>query len=228
MVSNHRLAGVDHLRGFIVALVVLHHSVLAYCSSSHTDHRYYLLSTAPIVDAQRWGGFDVLVMLNDSFFMPLMFLLAGLFVWQALRRRGVWGYLRNRVFRLGVPFAAAVLTIVPAAYYPSWLQAGGAPGFLSFWFNMVTVGPWPSGPPWFIAVLLAFDAVAALAFMGMRRLPQSHSRSTPVVPTPHRTFGLLFVCLLLAYLPLLTLRSISLAQLRPPRCSGQPHWPLWR
>ena len=105
-------------------------------AASATDHRHYLLSTAPVVDAQRWGGFDVLVTLNDSFFMPLMFLLSGLFVWQALRRRGAWVYLRNRVFRLGVPFAAAVLTIVPAAYYPSWLQAGERRAFC------------PSGSTW--------------------------------------------------------------------------------
>jgi glucan biosynthesis protein C len=76
---------VDHLRGFIVALVVLHHAVLAYCRFSHTDHRHYLLSTAPVVDAQRWGGLDMLATLSDSFFMPLMFLLSGLFVWRGLR-----------------------------------------------------------------------------------------------------------------------------------------------
>ena len=203
MGSNHRLAAVDHLRGIIVALVVLHHSVLAYCRFGYTDHRHYLLSTAPVVDAQRWGGFDVLATLNDSFFMPLMFLLSGLFVWRGLQHRGAWGYLGNRMFRLGAPFAAAVLTIVPVAYYPSWLQAGGAPGFLRFWFNMVTAGPWPSGPPWFIAVLLAFDASAALAFMVIRRRVQG--RSIDVRPMPCRAFALLLPCLLLAYLPLLIL-----------------------
>ena len=66
----------------------------------------------------------------------------------------------------------------------------------------MTAGPWPSGPPWFIAVLLAFDAAAALAFMGGRRLGQG--RSAPV-PMPGHAFGLLLACLLLAYLPLLTL-----------------------
>lgn len=78
--SNHRLAAVDHLHGIFVALDVLHRAVLAYCRFSYTNHRHYLLSTAPVVDAQRWGEFDVLATLNDSFFMPLMFLLSGLFV----------------------------------------------------------------------------------------------------------------------------------------------------
>ena len=112
-------------------------------------------------------GFDVLVMLNDSFFMPLMFVLSGLFVWGGLQRKGVRQFLQDRLLRLGAPFAVAVLTIVPLAYYPSWLQAGGAPGFAAFWTTMVTSGHWPSGPPWFVGVLLAFDGLSALGI----RLP---------------------------------------------------------
>jgi uncharacterized membrane protein YcfT len=88
-----RVIGLDHLRGFVIALVVLHHSVLAYCRYAHFDRQHYLLSTAPVVDSERWPGFDLLVLVNDSFFMPLMFLLAGLFVWPSLRRKGAAGYL---------------------------------------------------------------------------------------------------------------------------------------
>ena len=34
--------------------------------------------------------------------------------------------------------------------------------FADFWWKTVTVGPWPSGPIWFLWVLLAFDLVASL------------------------------------------------------------------
>jgi uncharacterized membrane protein len=47
--SSNRLVALDHLRGFVVALVVLHHAFLAYCRFGHLDHRYYLLSTSPVV-----------------------------------------------------------------------------------------------------------------------------------------------------------------------------------
>ncbi len=203
MTASTRLVALDHLRGFIVALVVLHHSVLAYCIFGHIDRRHYLLSSAPVVDSQHWAGFDVLVMLNDSFFMPLMFLLSGLFVWGGLCRKGAWRYLRGRLLRLGVPFAVAVFTIVPLAYYPSWLQAGGAPGFLVFWATMVTSGPWPSGPPWFVGVLLAFDAASALVFVCLGR-PQQGVGSR-IALTPLRCFGAFLICLVLAYLPFLAL-----------------------
>ena len=68
-----RLIALDYLRGFVIVLVVLHHAVLAYCRFGRFDRRHYFLSTAPVVDTTRWLGFDLLVLLNDSFFMPLMF-----------------------------------------------------------------------------------------------------------------------------------------------------------
>jgi glucans biosynthesis protein C len=40
------------------------------------------------VDSQRWAGFDIAVLFNDSYFMPLMFLLSGLFVGPSLGRKG--------------------------------------------------------------------------------------------------------------------------------------------
>ena len=160
-----RLLALDQLRGFIIVLVVLHHAILAYCTFGHIDRVHYALSTAPIVDTHRWVGFDLVVMLNDGFFMPLLFLLSGLFVPGGLARRTPVQFLRGRLLRLGLPFAVAELTLVPLAYYPSFLQAGGTSGFPAFWTQTITTGPWPSGPPWFIGILLLFDVVAALLFM---------------------------------------------------------------
>jgi glucans biosynthesis protein C len=83
-----RLTALDRLRGALVGLVVLHHAVLAYCTFGRVDRIHYHLSTAPIVDPQSWIGFDVLVRLDDAFFMPLLFLLSGLFVRDGLARKG--------------------------------------------------------------------------------------------------------------------------------------------
>ena len=159
--QGDRQIGLDYLRGFVVVLVVLHHAVLAYCRFGHFDPRHYLWSSAPIVDPQRCVGFDIAVLFNDSYFMPLMFLLSGLFVGPSLRRKGRTAYLLDRLRRLGVPFALAVLTIIPLAYYPSYRMTGSEIGFGAFWMQTVFDGPWPSGPPWFVAVLLGFDVVAA-------------------------------------------------------------------
>ena len=194
-----RTVAFDHLRGFVIALVVLHHSVLAYCRYAHFNPQHYLWSTAPIVDTERWAGFDLLVLCNDSFFMPLMFLLAGLFVWPSLVRKGAGPYLRGRVLRLGLPFAVASVTLMPLAYYPSFRMTGAAVGFGRFWSEAVLAGPWPSGPPWFIAVLLAFDFGAAAFYALTWRHRGIVARTGPL--RPGACFGLLAALSAAVYLP---------------------------
>ncbi len=197
-----RIVAFDYLRGFVTALVVLHHSVLAYCSFGYFNQRHYLWSTAPIVDGDRWSGFDVLVLFNDSYFMPLMFLLSGLFVWPSLVRKGAGPYLRDRLLRLGLPFAVAAVIIMPIAYYPSFRMTGADAGFGRFWSETMLIGPWPNGPAWFLGVLLAFD-VAVISVQALRRRRTNPARA--VMLRPLGCFGLLAVLSGIAYVPLLAI-----------------------
>jgi peptidoglycan/LPS O-acetylase OafA/YrhL len=195
-----RIPAFDYLRGFIVMLVVFHHSVLAYCRYGHFDKQHYLWSTAPIVDTRRWLGFDLMVLFNDGYFMPLMFLLSGLFVWPSLGRKGGAEYCRDRARRLGLPFAIAVLTVIPLAWYPSFRMTGAIAEFGQFWIDMILAGPWPSGPAWFLAVLLAFDLAVALVHGSLRS-----ERDGRIMPGPWRSFALLVLMSAVAYLPMLGL-----------------------
>src|SRR5712671_3457027 len=147
-----RIVPLDRARTFIILLVLLHHSVINYTWFGHGD---------PI----RWVGFDLGVLFNDSFFMAFMFFISGLFVRDSLMRKGSAIFLRDRAWRLGVPFLISVFVLMPIAYYPTFLRYH-LPGttdfnFLHFWWRTLTVGPWPSGPAWFLWVLLALDTVAA-------------------------------------------------------------------
>ena len=191
---HSRRLGLDYLRGLVIVLVVLHHAVLAYCAFGHFNVRHYLWSTAPIVDPQHWLGFDILVLFNDSYFMPLMFLISGLFVRPSLRRKGAAAYLRDRARRLMLPFAVAVLTIIPLAYYPSYRMTGSDITFGAFWGQTLTDGPWPSGPPWFIAVLFGFDVVAVAADRLTRNVDLARLGGS---------FRFLALVTIVAYLPLL-------------------------
>lgn len=159
-----RKVAIDYLRTFIIVLVLVHHSILAYVVFGKFNPEHYLWSTAPIVDPQRWVGFDVAVSFNDVFFMSLMFFVSGLFVWPNLTRKGTGAFLRDRMLRLGVPFAIAVTFLMPLAFYPSFKMTGADAGYFAFWRDTVTGGPWPAGPPWFVGVLLVFDCVAALIY----------------------------------------------------------------
>ena len=117
----------------MVLLVLLHHSVLACCRYGHFDRAHYLWSSAPIIDRQRWIGFDVLQDFSDTHFMSLMFLISGLFVMPGLRRKEAARYVADRVLRLGLPLAVCCTVLMPLACYPSVLQAGAAPSLACSW-----------------------------------------------------------------------------------------------
>ena len=150
-----RIAAFDRARTFITLLVLLHHSVVNYTHFGNGDKA-------------RWLGFDLIVLFNDSFFMACMFLISGLFVHQSLTQRGPANFLANRAWRLGIPYLVSIFVLMPLAYYPTFLRYH-LPGttdfnYFHFWWHTLTIGPWPSGPAWFLWVLLAFDAIVALVW----------------------------------------------------------------
>ena len=158
--APQRVAPLDRARTLVILLVLLHHAVVNYTYFGSGDK-------------MRWLGFDLIVLFNDSFFMAFMFFISGLFVRDSLARKGSAVFLRDRGWRLGVPFLLSIFVLVPIAYYPTFLRYH-LPGttdfnFLHFWWRTLTVGPWPSGPAWFLWVLLALDAVAAAVWFAMPR-----------------------------------------------------------
>ena len=77
----HNVA-LGYLRGFLVVLVLAHHSVLAYIDGP--PQAKSLLVQPPywrafmVVDSQHWAGFSLFTGFNDDFFMSLMFFVSGL------------------------------------------------------------------------------------------------------------------------------------------------------
>src|SRR3977135_4074724 len=194
MMAPLHIVALDRARTFVTLLVLLHHSVINYTYFGHGD-------------PMRWLGFDLVVLFNDSFFMAFMFFVSGLFVRDSLVRKGSAIFLRERAWRLGVPFLISIFVLMPIAYYPSFLRYH-LPGttdlnFLHFWWHTLTVGPWPSGPAWFLWVLLAFDAIAAAVWgFAPRFIP---ALGHPIFSARDRR-GTAFVAFLLvsiaAYLPM--------------------------
>ena len=160
---------IGYLRGFLVILVLAHHSAVAYFWGVPTSRAPLLKipmlwRAFPVVDPHAHSALLTLfVSFNDTFFMALMFFVSGLFVWPSLMRKGHAPFLRDRFRRLGIPFLFAAAIVAPLAYYPSYLLAGGrgVAGYLHDWLSL---GDWPTGPAWFIWLLLAFDLVAGAIF----------------------------------------------------------------
>src|SRR4051794_16901959 len=149
--ARSRNLALDRARTFLTLVVLLHHAVIPY---THFGH----------IDPNSWIGFDAVVLATDSFFMAMFFFLSGLFVWPSLRHKSPGQFFRDRLLRLGLPFAAAAVTVIPLAYYAIELRHHPTTGFAEFWWKMVTAGPWPSGPLWFLWVLLVFDLTASLLY----------------------------------------------------------------
>ena len=194
--SATRNAALDRARTSITLLVLIHHSVIAYTYFGHTDPQSFL-------------GFDGVVTFNDSFFMAAMFFLSGLFVWPSLRRKGTGWFLKDRWWRLGLPFIVAALVLMPVAYYAIALRDDNI-GFVAFWWKTVTVGPWPSGPAWFVWVLLALDVTAALVYRAAPGCVEAIGRlSLAGFARPGLFFWALLVGSIVVYLPAVQYFSAS-------------------
>lgn len=184
-----RNAAIDRARTGLTVLVVIHHAVIPY-----TYYGY--------ADAKRWLGFDGVILATDSFFMALFFLLSGLFVWPSLQRKSVASFLHDRLLRLGLPFAIVAVTLMPLAYYALEPRVGDM-GFAAYWWKTVTVGPWPSGPVWFVWVLFAFDITAALLYRVAPRVLDAVNRLSARGFTNPVPFFIFFLVLTTAvYLPM--------------------------
>ncbi len=163
-----RKAEFDYLRAFVIILVLFHHAALAYTMFAFFDFENPIASSNPVVNEQRWIGFDLIIALNETFLMPLLFFISGIFVWQSLTRKGAWKYFGDRLKRLGLPFVIGVLFLIPLAYYPAQLEVGliteKDTSYGVFWFGMVRSGFETAGPLWFLWLLLVFNCLSTLLY----------------------------------------------------------------
>ena len=66
--NKNRLLAVDRLRSIGVLFVVFHHSIIPYCERGIP---WYLQDTGGVI------VFDVVMLLNDTFMMPVLFFVSG-------------------------------------------------------------------------------------------------------------------------------------------------------
>jgi len=219
--AAHYNLAIGYLRAFVTVLVVAHHAVLAYFQYAPPPMPFTaeprLWRAFPVVDGARWSGFTFFVGFNDVFFMSLMFFLSGLFVWNSLQRKGAGSFLRDRVLRLGLPFAISAALIAPIAYYPAYLTTTHLPsvaGYLRAWFSF---RDWPAGPAWFIWLLLAFDCAAAGFYALSPKWAESIGRLTSgASQRPAAFFALLVGISAAVYIPMsLAFTSMAWAALGP-------------
>ena len=172
----------DVMRGFVVAGLVVFHSAVVFATGASWF----------VTDPRPSAGFTVFLLWGSLWGMPLLFLVSGMGARYAMRTRSAAAFARERLARLGVPFAFGLVVLVPPMFY---IEGLGQPAFHEpywrFWLSFVNVpalaqgllirGSWKSGGVnfdpahlWFLYVLLVFS-VALLPLFAYLRGPRGRS-----------------------------------------------------
>jgi len=204
----------NNLRTFAIVIVLAVHSFVAYLGSSPAspfrfDDPPFRWRSIPIIDSDRWFGFDIFCAHQDTYLIALLFFLSGLFVWPSLARKGARIFLFDRVVRIGLPFALTVGLLMPVAHYPVYRVTAVDPGLAAYWQHWLALPFWPSGPPWFLWVLLVFDLGVAALYRFARRsgdalghvVGKLSARPTAFVMVLVATSALAYVPLALVFTP---------------------------
>ena len=146
---------VDNLKIILIAVVIAGHAVLGYSEFdwwSYADVREVtLLPAVAYVLLALAAPFGLLV-------IPLLFLVSGLLTPPSLDRKGPGRFIRDRLRRLGVPFAVFALLIWPLLEYALFRQLGEAPGLRAYFR---AEGSLDTGVLWFVGALLIFSLAYA-------------------------------------------------------------------
>ena len=166
----------------MIVLVVNMHACVTY---SHVGDWYMMSQPEPAMAAKL--PFIVWQSMLQSFFMGLLFFLAGYFSAGSLDRRGPGGFARERLFRLGLPALFYMLVIHPFILLGlnPWDYDFGPPA--AFYAHYLVSGRFlgSSGPLWFAVALLLFS----LALAATTRLRSPATLATSVTaPAPSAGF----------------------------------------
>ena len=175
--ATPRLPWVDHVRTFMIVLVVNMHACV---TASHVGDWYTLVEPEPPMSVKVW--FILWQGHLQAFFMGLLFFLAGCFAHGSLARRGPRAFLLERGRRLGLPALLYMLVLHPFIVIGLNPWHAKFPPLAKFYRDYLMSGRFlgESGPLWFAVAVLIF-CVVLTAWRGMR--PPSPDTPTPAPTT---------------------------------------------
>jgi len=186
---TRRLLFIDNLRTLMIMLVIVLHLSVTYGGEGSW---YYKEGRADFLTACLLTTHNAIV---QSFFMGLLFLLAGYFTPASYDRKGPGRFLADRLLRLGIPMVLYDLVIHP---FLCWVLAANVHGYQGTFLQAMahyyrTFHQIGTGPLWFVEALLIFSAVYAAwrAATGRATAPSQTN-----APWPHNARIALFALIL--------------------------------
>jgi glucans biosynthesis protein C len=158
----NRLYFLDNLRATVIVLVVVLHTFLTYMV--YAPPWWYVLDTVRSV------LFDWAVVLIDVPLMPVLFFLAGFFAFPSLERHGAGNFMRDKVVRIGIPWAFGVLFLAPLITYMIYVSRQVPVSYLQFLATDFWGPMYQQAVYWFLGVLFLFYALLSASYDESTRL----------------------------------------------------------
>jgi glucans biosynthesis protein C len=163
--NDPRENDLDNLRSFLTALMIVHHTAIAYGGSGAWEFKSRCF---PVV-SPALTAFNAI---NQTFFMGLFFFLSGHFARRSIAQvsHNHRKFIRSRLLRLGLPAVLYTLIVEPAlkafvhlfdssrTANVEWTYIGNI--FWSYWRQLRGV----RGPVWYLILTLVFDVLAGVIF----------------------------------------------------------------
>jgi len=170
-----RLYFADNLRTWLITLVVLHHLAIVYTGVG----AFYYVEPPPSYPLPL-VVLVIFIVVNQAYFMGLLFLISGYFSPGSLERKGVRRFVKDRLIRLGIPLLVYFFVLNPIASLGSYAMPASLSGIttpLSWQAYPQLIG---FGLAWFLAMLLIFDIGFAIWWAIRRnRAPRQESSNEP-------------------------------------------------
>ncbi|MFC7741952.1 acyltransferase family protein [Nocardiopsis composta] len=154
----------------VTVLVIAHHCAVTY---GNIPVWFY---NEPPQDPSAYA-LDALVVLNQTWFMGLFFLISGYFVPVSVDRHGPRTFAQDRLIRLGLPLLSFVLIVRPLANFHSWLLDSDRPPYALHYLRTID-----AGPAWFLEVLLVFSLIYAIYRTARRTPPPGRDTASELRP----------------------------------------------
>jgi surface polysaccharide O-acyltransferase-like enzyme len=159
---KNRLVYLDNLRSFVIILVVVIHSAITYSGIGGWYYKENLQENLNVIELSFFG---ILESFTQAWFMGILFFIAAFLAAGSIDKRGPVAFIKERLFRLGIPLLFYVFFIAPFIYFIILeKKAITWPSLLNNYKNYISSSILlaSTGPLWFAEVLLFFSIIYAL------------------------------------------------------------------
>jgi peptidoglycan/LPS O-acetylase OafA/YrhL len=159
---NTRFRYLDNLRSFVIILVICMHSAITYSGMGEWYYKEGLQENLGIIEMAIFGLFQSF---TQAWFMGVLFFVSAFFASRSLHKRGAIVFIKERLFRLGIPLLFYMFIITPVISFiilkkETIIWSYLPHNYIVYLSSFTWLGA--TGPLWFAEVLLLFCIIYAI------------------------------------------------------------------